>query len=152
MKMFLKVGLLASSLSLFACTKKKKVSNEASSPEASQQEAAPEKQFTEAEIMGDFKLPAGVEWLTNDTDPEYSSPNAVPGGTFNDGIPSFPMSLRRVGPDSNGSFATILQAIQFQLVDVHPNTGKPIPQLATHWAYDKDGVTVYYKLNPGAKW
>lgn len=150
--MLIKVGLLASSLSLFACTKKKKVSNEASSSEASQVEAAHEKQFTEAEIMGEFKLPAGVEWLTNDTDAEYSSPNAVSGGTFNDGIPSFPMTLRRVGPDANGGFRGVLTDIQFDLVGVHPNTGKPIPQLATHWAYDKDGVTVYYKLNPGAKW
>ncbi|MCH7990628.1 MAG: hypothetical protein IID46_15920 [Planctomycetes bacterium] len=29
---------------------------------------------------------------------------------------------------------------------------KNIPALATHWAYGKNGKTIYYKLNPKARW
>ncbi len=35
---------------------------------------------------------------------------------------------------------------------VHPNTEEPVPSLATHWAFDKDGKTMYFKLNKNAKW
>ena len=38
------------------------------------------------------------------------------------------------------------------LVDIHPNTLKFIPSLATHWAFGADGKTVYYKLDPRARW
>ncbi len=152
MRMWIRFGLLATAVSLFACTKKKKNPTDSSSGEASQKQEVAEKQFSEAEIMGDFKLPAGVEWQTNDTDPEYASPNAISGGTFHEGIPTFPMTLRRVGPDANGSFAGVLRSIQLSLLEIHPNTGRPIPQLASHWAFDKDGVTVFYKLNPNARW
>src|SRR5690606_4165919 len=38
------------------------------------------------------------------------------------------------------------------LVSVHPNTLNYIPVLATHWAFDPDGKTVYYRLDPNAHW
>ena len=38
------------------------------------------------------------------------------------------------------------------LVSRHPNTLKWIPGLATSWAYGKDDKTVYFKLDPAAKW
>jgi len=146
------IGYLVLALGFFGCTKTKKSETKSASSEAPSTQVSAEKQLTDAEIMGSFKLPQGVEWQTNDTDPEYSSPNAVPGGTFRTSLSSFPLTLRQVGPDSNGSFAGVTRALQFGLLDIHPNTGKPIPQIASHWAFDKDGVTVYYKLNPNARW
>ena len=38
------------------------------------------------------------------------------------------------------------------LTGLHPNTQNRIPELATHWAVAKDNQTVYYKLDPKARW
>lgn len=98
------------------------------------------------------KLPENLEWLTNNEDPVFASPEAVKGGTLNNWIQSFPLTLRTVGPDSNGSFRSNLLGNQMQLVVVHPNTGNLMPGLATHWAYGDDNKTMYFKLNPKARW
>ncbi|WP_372747574.1 extracellular solute-binding protein [Litorivivens sp.] len=97
-------------------------------------------------------LPADIVWETNLEDPIFASPNAKRGGRFRTFITTFPLTLRLVGPDANGSFAGYLRANALPLVDIHPNTLNPIPMLATHWAFDKDGKTVYYKLDPDARW
>jgi microcin C transport system substrate-binding protein len=97
-------------------------------------------------------LPAGLQWITNDYDKPFASPEAKRGGRFRTFMTTFPLTLRLVGPDSNGSFAGYLRANALGLVDRHPNTHNPIPELATHWAFDPDGKTVYYKLDPGALW
>ncbi len=97
-------------------------------------------------------LPKDVKWITNNEDPVFASSDAKRGGTFNLPLLSFPLTLRYVGPDSNGSFRGVINNNRFGLVDMHPNTLNYIPQLATHWAYDKDGLTTYYKLDKAAKW
>lgn len=97
-------------------------------------------------------LPEGLVWETNNDDPAYASPDAVKGGTFRSSFSSFPMTLRTVGPDANGSFRSVISANQLSLLSIHPNTDKIIPELALEWAFDKDGVTVYYKLDPKARW
>jgi microcin C transport system substrate-binding protein len=97
-------------------------------------------------------LPDGLEWLTNNEEPVFSSPNAKKGGTFREDLTGFPLTLRMHGPDANGIFANYLHGFRIALIDIHPNTQNPIPQLATHWAFDEDGVTVYYKLDPNAMW
>ncbi len=38
------------------------------------------------------------------------------------------------------------------LIGIHPQTLRPIPELATHWAFDEDGKTIYFKLDRTAKW
>lgn len=91
-------------------------------------------------------------WETNNTDPEFSSEQAIQGGTFYTFMSSFPLTLRFVGPDSNSSFAHYIRANIYSLTGIHPTTLNPIPQLATHWAFGKDGQTIYYKLDPSAKW
>lgn len=98
------------------------------------------------------RLPDGLVWETNLEDPIFASPDAQRGGRFRDFMTSFPLTLRRVGPDSNGTFAGYIRANVEGLVGRHPNTLKPIPELATHWAFDDDGKTVYYKLDPDARW
>ncbi len=97
-------------------------------------------------------LPAGLKWETNDSDPVYTDPKAQKGGTLHTFELSFPLTLRTVGPDSNDSFRTFLLANQMALTYFHPNTRRPIPGMATHWAYGDDAKTVYYKLNPKAAW
>ncbi len=98
-------------------------------------------------------LPEGLTWLTNEDDPAYASPDAKRGGTFHTYLTGFPLTLRQFGPDANsGSYTTIKRSMQLSLVDIHPNTLKFVPSLATHWAFGPDGKTVYYKLDPRAKW
>ncbi|THB81416.1 MAG: ABC transporter substrate-binding protein [Desulfobacteraceae bacterium] len=97
-------------------------------------------------------MPNNINWLTNNDDPVFSSPKAQKGGVFKDYILSFPMTFRLVGPDSNGSFASHLRANFMSLINLHPNTDNIIPELATHWAFDDDKKTMYFKLDKAARW
>lgn len=97
-------------------------------------------------------LPAGIQWLTNDTDPVFADPGAVPGGTLHEALLSFPLTFRVVGPDSNSSFRGAILGNQLGLIGIHPNTENIIPELATHWAFDPDKKTMYFKLDPEARW
>lgn len=97
-------------------------------------------------------LPTNLVWHTNDSDPEFADPAAQRGGTLREFMLSFPLTLRVVGPDSNGSFAGYTRALNMNLVDRHPNTHNTIPALATHWAFGSDHKTVYFKLDPDARW
>ena len=98
-------------------------------------------------------LPEGLEWITNDEDPVFASADAKRGGTFTTYLTSFPLTLRMQGPDSNsGAFVTMKRANYLGLVDIHPNTVNIVPSLATHWAFDDDKKTVYYQLDPRARW
>ena len=97
-------------------------------------------------------LPADLQWKTNDEDPTFASPEAKRGGTFRTWMLSYPLTLRLVGPDSNGSFAGYLRFNQFSPVTYHPSTRKPLPSLSTHWAFGEDGRSIFYRINPDAKW
>ena len=98
-------------------------------------------------------LPADLVWETNNADPTFASPDAKRGGTFRTWMLAFPLTLRTVGPDSNGAFAGgYLRHNRMGLVTYHPDTRRPIPALATHWAFGADGRSIYYKLNPEARW
>ncbi|MCF8113153.1 MAG: extracellular solute-binding protein [Desulfotignum sp.] len=96
--------------------------------------------------------PGNIQWLTNDTDPVFASPFAQKGGLFRAALSSFPMTFRVVGPDSNGSFRSAILDNQLSLINIHPNTKNIIPELATHWAFDPDKKTMYFKLDPDARW
>lgn len=97
-------------------------------------------------------LPSGLVWLTNNEDPVFASPAAVKGGVFVSPIESFPLTFRTVGPDSNGSFRNNIGSNDMSLIEMHPNTEKIIPGIATHWAFGADKKTMYFKLNPKAQW
>ena len=104
------------------------------------------------DALGLDALPAGLHWENNETDPEYASEEAVKGGSISGYVLSFPLTLRVVGPDSNGSFRSSIDGNMWGLTTRHPNTLNPIPMLATHWAYDEDGKTIYFKLLKEATW
>ena len=97
-------------------------------------------------------LPDNVEWLTNNNEPLFASPDAQFGGTLRTAISSFPQTFRTAGPDGNGAFRVWLLDKQPQLLQRHPDTLNYIPDLATHWAFGEDNKTIYLKLNPAAKW
>jgi len=98
------------------------------------------------------ELPADIYWLTNHEDPVFASKKAKKGGVFHSSIMSFPMTFRSVGPDSNGSFRSAILSNQLGLIGIHPNTENIIPEIATHWAFDKDKKTMYFKLDKNARW
>ncbi len=93
-----------------------------------------------------------IKWITNESDPVIASPEAVKGGTFNTDMLTFPLTFRTVGPDSNNYTRSYFTDNQLSLVNYNSDTEKLIPELATHWAYSKDGKTMYFKINPAAKW
>ncbi len=97
-------------------------------------------------------LPEGLVWETNTTDEAYGAPEAKRGGEYRTYLLSFPLTLRLVGPDANGSFSNYIRGYDAALTDIHPNTRNPIPQLATEWAFGADGKTIYYHLDRTAKW
>ena len=99
-----------------------------------------------------FELPDGLKWETNNEDPTFADPKAKKGGVYRSYMPDFPPTLRQVGPNSNSSFRGYLDQNDMSLVAIHPNTGKFIPSLATHWAAAPDNKTVYYKLDSRARW
>ena len=105
-----------------------------------------------APIAGAATLPDDIQWLTNDADPTYADPEAKKGGDYNTAILSFPLTFRTVGPDSNSSFRSAILGNQLGLVGIHPDTENLVPELATHWAFGDDGKTMYFKLNPAARW
>ncbi|MBV7413717.1 extracellular solute-binding protein [Aeromonas sp. sif2433] len=97
-------------------------------------------------------LPADLAWESNDTDPVYADPAARRGGTFHDFMISFPLTLRKFGPDSNGGFAGYIRETTLPLLATHPLTGKPMPMLANQWAFGADHKTLYFRINPKARW
>ncbi len=97
-------------------------------------------------------LPADLAWESNDTDPVYADPAARRGGTFHTFMTSFPLTLRLYGPDSNGGFAGYVRETNLPLLSTHPITGNPMPMLANQWAFGSDHKTVYFRLNPKARW
>lgn len=93
-------------------------------------------------------------WTTNDTDPMIGDPAAQKGGTFYDYIDAYPLTFRLVGPNSNDGFAgwNRSYSMNLSLVLRHPTTDNYIPCMATAWSVQPDNKTVYYKLDPDAKW
>ncbi|AJR07666.1 ABC transporter substrate-binding protein [Photobacterium gaetbulicola] len=97
-------------------------------------------------------LPSGVQWHSNMDEPLFASPEAQFGGTLRTYLASFPQTLRSVGPDSNSGLRHYFMDGVPKLAARHPNTGNWIPQLATAWAFGDDNQTVYFKLDPKARW
>jgi microcin C transport system substrate-binding protein len=97
-------------------------------------------------------LPENIQWLTNESDPVFSSEKAKKGGRLHLSLTSFPMTFRVVGPDSNGSFRSAILDNHLSLIAIHPDTGRIIPELATHWAFADDKKTMYFKLDREARW
>lgn len=144
----LSVTLIVCLLIFFGCSNDTPDTQQKNEPAASQKQAPPSTSFEKKYAA----LPAGITWLTNETDPTFSSGNAKKGGVLHSAVTSFPMTFRTVGPDSNGSFRSAILDNQLSLINIHPNTDNIIPELATHWGYGSDKKTMYFKLDKDARW
>ncbi len=98
------------------------------------------------------ELPKDINWITNNNFKSFASPKAKKGGTYNYYINSFPLTFRTAGPDNKQETVSYILYNQLTLLTVHPNTQEPVPSIATHWAFDKDGKTMYFKLNKNTAW
>ena len=110
--------------------------------------------------MGDYlvylpeeTLPGDLVWLCGDTEDEPGDPAAIKGGTIRLALPrSFPNTLRVFGPNSNNaSRRYIYDDIDLPLVRIHPGSGALIPGTADRWAISPDGRTVYFHIDPKAR-
>ncbi|MEO8377532.1 MAG: extracellular solute-binding protein, partial [Candidatus Sumerlaeota bacterium] len=97
---------------------------------------------------------SALKWETDNEEPLIGSEKAVRGGIFNDILGAYPLTFRIYGPNSNDAFANWSReySADFGLVDRHPTTDKFIPMLATHWSVQDDHKTIYFKLDPDARW
>ena len=97
-------------------------------------------------------LPNDLKWENGIDQPIFADPSAKKGGVYHSYIVSFPQTFRQIGPSSNSSFRSELDGNTLGLTDIHPVTGKLYPVLAKEWAIGKDKRTVYYKIDPDARW
>ena len=106
-----------------------------------------------ADVENSVTLPDGIVWETNNDDPLIGSPDAIRGGAFNYMIGAYPLTFRLMGPNSNDFFAAWNRAFTlfFGLVGRHPVTDNFIPLMATHWSVQEDQRTIYFRLDPDAR-
>jgi len=98
-------------------------------------------------------IPANLKWEDGMDEPEIGDPRATKGGAFRYYLTQFPPTVRPFGKEANNSFRSrIYDEIEVPLVDLHPRTMKPIPGTARRWAVSKDGRTVYFELDPEARY
>ncbi|MGB5511004.1 MAG: extracellular solute-binding protein [Woeseiaceae bacterium] len=98
-------------------------------------------------------LPDDLVWEDGMDLPDLGSPEATKGGTFNYFLADFPRTLRRLGPDSNGSFrGWILDFMMPPLATIHPAADGYYPGLAESWAAVPEERTVYMRLDKNARW
>ncbi len=115
--------------------------------------AATGAQAQEGSISEPIPLPEDIVWETNTDDPLIGSPDAIRGGTFNFMLGAYPLTFRLMGPNSNDAFAGWNRAftMAFGLVGRHPVTDNFIPLMATHWSVQEDQRTIYFRLDPDAR-
>ena len=103
---------------------------------------------------GPVTLPPDIVWETNMDDPPIGSPNAIRGGTFTSALIEYPLTFRIMGPNANDMFANWTHefSLKFSLVRQHPVTDNYIPWMATHWSIQPDQRTIYFRLDPDARW
>ena len=107
----------------------------------------------ELAVESPLTLPDGIVWETNNDYPLIGSPDAIRGGTLNYYLLAYPLTFRLMGPNSNDAFAGWNRRFTFDfgLVTRHPVTDNFIPVMATHWSVQDDQRTIYFRLDPDAR-
>jgi microcin C transport system substrate-binding protein len=153
--LFFTVAVSALALTVAGCSKAQKEAARDISVEAQAYYKAHPDFFVNATAAD---LPADLKWENGADVPEFADPQAKRGGTLHFWIDDFPRTLRLVGPDANGSFRSfIFDDVGMALLgnvtlQVQPNTGQYYPGLAKEWALGADGRTMYFKLDPDARY
>lgn len=97
-------------------------------------------------------LPKDLVWENNADAPEFADPAAKRGGSVTIGMPGYPATFRRVGPNSNGFFRGYMyDNYAVPLTIQHPLNDQAAPGTALEWAISADRKTVYYKLDPNVR-
>jgi microcin C transport system substrate-binding protein len=96
----------------------------------------------------------GLTWEDGSDLPSFADPAARKGGTLTIHATDFPGTLRSFGPDSNAHFRSyLLDYVALGIVRVYPGIpGRIAPELASSWAVDAARKTVYFRLDPDARW
>lgn len=110
--------------------------------------------------LGDFlkigtlaEVPSDLVWSNGMDQPEIGDPSAKKGGVFRRSISSFPPTIRPFGENSNNSFrGDLYDTVDMPMVNFHPETMEMIPGLAKEWATSADGRTIYFRLDPEARY
>lgn len=98
-------------------------------------------------------VPADLVWENGMDQPEIGDPAATKGGVFRRFIPTFPPTIRPFGDNSNNSFrGDLYDYIDMPMVNLHPETMEMIPGLANEWATSGDGRTIYFRIDPAARY
>ena len=99
-------------------------------------------------------VPSGLTWQNGSDLAEFADPAARKGGTFRYYMQDFPRTLRTIGPDATGGIRPyLLDYVAVYMLHAHPNVaGRMYPGLAREWAVDEASRTVYYRLDPDARW
>ncbi len=99
------------------------------------------------------EVPSDLVWSDGMDQPEIGDPAAKKGGVFRRYIPSFPPTFSPFGDNSNNSFrGDLYDYIDLPLVTLHPDTMEIIPGIANQWATSKDGRTIYFRIDPEARY
>lgn len=99
------------------------------------------------------EIPADLVWENGMDQPEIGDPAAKKGGAFRRHIPTFPPTIRPFGENANNSFrGDLYDYIDMPLVTFHPETMEIIPGLAKEWATSSDGRTIYFRIDPAARY
>ncbi len=99
------------------------------------------------------EIPTDLDWKDGLDQPEIGDPAAEKGGALRTYIPDFPPTLRPFGENSNNSFRGIIyDDIDMDLVTYHRETMELIPGVASQWAVSGDGRTIYYRIDPEARY
>lgn len=104
--------------------------------------------------LGEKDLPDGLVWEDGKDEPDIGDARAVKGGGVNLWNPTgFPFTLRRFGPSSRNYFNySLYDNVDMRLVYIHPQTGRMIRGLASEWAVGGDGRTVFFRIDPKARY
>lgn len=110
--------------------------------------------------LGDFlkrgtpaDVPADLVWENGMDQPEMGDPRAKKGGVLRRHILDFPPTIRPIGTNANNSFRSELyDLVDVPLVTFHMRTMKLIPGIAKEWALSKDKRTVYFRVDPDARY
>ncbi len=98
-------------------------------------------------------LPPDLHWQDGMDLPEFSDPAAQKGGTFHFFEPSFPPTLRTVGPNANNAFRREhWDDVYISPAVAHLNVQDAyMPGVCDHWAISADHTSCYFKIDPTAK-
>ncbi len=99
------------------------------------------------------EIPADLQWQYGMDQPDIGDSKSKKGGAMRSYIQDFPPTLRIFGENSNNSFRSeIYDDIDMGLISYHRKTMELIPGVAKQWAVSTDGRTIYFKIDPEARY